>query len=88
MSIPEIVIEKGIPLPDPDRWGGRCTTPMGRAMSAMEIGDSFAIPVTPDDQERRRNQVTAAQSARRPKKFRSRVQMENGGQVLRVWRVE
>ena len=86
-STPCIKIDRSIPVP---RHGiGRTGyTPEGRALVAMEVGDSFVWPRKGDEaHEAARNRVQASVSRLKPKKFTTRIVEENGVRVLRVWRV-
>ena len=82
---PPITIDKGVPLTERRQLGGR---PSKYPLTAMEIGDSFAVPY-----EGRSARATVARScfsfaARNPPtKFAIRRVTENGADMLRVWRI-
>lgn len=70
-------VEKGVKLASPCR-GRKRIYPFNQ----MEIGDSFAVEI-----ENRARVVSAASSCR-GMKFATRVVLEDGKKVCRVWRVE
>lgn len=64
-------VEKGVPLPSASKY----------PLREMEVGDSFSAPW----QERHRIAVTG--NKLKPKRFATRVLVENGERVCRVWRI-
>lgn len=85
MTQPIIQIDKGIPLPSPMYGQNRAVSPFGR----MEVGDSFVYPPSPSGLRMTRNR--AASSAfqygkRNNKTFTQRLVVEDGEQVVRIWR--
>lgn len=82
-----VTIEKGVPIP-PSIKHGRATGAAGRALRAMEVGESFVWP-RKNGESTHRQQKRAASLVRslRPKNFKTRTVMENDVTVIRVWRV-
>ncbi|MBS0219165.1 MAG: hypothetical protein JSR91_00335 [Proteobacteria bacterium] len=85
-DVSEIVIERGIPIPKP-RGRGRVRTPLRFALDKMEIGDSICV-YNDGGGIKKTQQVAAGRAARlKPKKFVTRRLVENGLQIVRIWRV-
>lgn len=72
-------IEKGVPVPERGRSGGRgARGPVMSAMMDMDVGDSALMPGV------RKTLITSKASKLKPRKFVQR--KEQGG--VRVWRTE
>jgi hypothetical protein len=72
-----IRIDKGVPIP-PQRDGrGNPKYPW----AAMEVGDSFFVPA-----DRQRGITSVPNKKHAPKKWTSRMVVENGVKGLRIWR--
>ncbi len=85
MSAPAIQIESGIPLP-PAKAGRPAISGVSVALRAAEVGQSFVAP--PHALGVRHARLAAARAAAhvKGKKFATRVVVENGERVVRVWR--
>lgn len=80
-----IKIDNAIPLPKVAP--GRPRSPVMIALRALEVGQSFIAPIL--DHDRRKTQIYAGRSGQslKPKKFSTRIVMEGGKHVVRVWRI-
>ena len=89
-STPGIKVDKGIPMPAAKRDGraGRYGRHRSYPWAAMEIGDSFAIPIEEDSirAQTRMNGVVSDRQKRHPERYATRVVEERRHQVVRVWR--
>jgi hypothetical protein len=76
------VIERGIPLAKPLRRKRGNNTPLGRAISRLDVGESFAVPA---------EQVTklsrAAYLVRESSEKKRVFKVRTVGEHARVWRV-
>lgn len=86
-----VTIDKGIPIPPVKRDGrkGRYGKYRRYPWAAMDVGDSFAIPIAEDAvrAQGRMSGVLMDRRRRYPERFTVRVVEENGGRFIRVWRV-
>jgi hypothetical protein len=82
----EITIDKNLPMPNATRASGWSKFPF----KTMEVGDSFIYP-TRADRGVRYAQTNAVNAARRcgdpSRKFATRIVVEDGQEVVRVWRI-
>ncbi|MBN8844820.1 MAG: hypothetical protein J0H88_16385 [Sphingomonadales bacterium] len=85
-----IAIDKGIPMPRPPRSAGRARYRFG----AMEVGDSFAVPLTDERYGNGRNKVqqrimcaAAAWKRRDGRAHDFSTQIDRDAGVVRCWRI-
>lgn len=82
MNIGEILIKKGVPIPEPTRIG--CRHPITQALAKMEPGDCIDLPYT--DQKAKSDLYAKAKTARI--KVTLRVVEHNGMKIVRCWRIQ
>ena len=78
-----IEIQKGIPITN-RKFGGR--SEVGIAVRAMGVGDSFVLPIS--ETSKMRGGALAYWKATTGRKFKTRIVIENGVKLIRVWRTE
>lgn len=88
---PRIVVEKGFPLPPKRRAprSGHYGAYLVYPWRDMEVGDSFAVPIEGDSvrAQAKMTGATSDRSRRYPElRYATRVLIEDGRDVIRVWR--
>lgn len=86
-----ILIEKGVPVPKRAAYRDRVPGPYsetGRALAALEVGDSFIFPRKKRETiEAARTRAYAQYARLGARKFQTRIMEHDGARVLRVWRI-
>ena len=82
-------IQKHIPIPESR---GRTRMENGYPFDSMEIGDSFAVPVDPGkivaSVQKHVRSAACSPNHRKKHKYVTRALVEDGREVVRIWRTE